>query len=51
MHQAVEVPCRFLDLLSHVIVDLHIEYIGDEIQGVLIVLDFRIEARQVEAVG
>lgn len=41
---------RFLDLLSHIIVTVEVEDIGDEVKGVLIVLDIRIEPSQIEAV-
>ena len=40
-----------LDLLSHLIVAVEIEDIGDEIKSVLVVLDIGVEACEVEAVG
>lgn len=50
MDQAVQVPCRFLDLFSHVIVTVQIKDISDEVKSVLIILDIRIESSQIEAV-
>lgn len=50
MHKAVEMPCALLDLLAHVVVDLHVEDVGDEVQGILIVLHFRVQASKVEAI-
>ena len=43
--------CRFLDLLSHVIITIQVENVSDEVKSVLIVLDICIEASKVEAVG
>ena len=43
-------PGGLLDLLPHVIVAVEVEGVGDEVQGVLVVLHLRVEARQVEAV-
>lgn len=51
MHEAIQVPRRLLDGLAHLIVALEIKDIGDEIQGILVILDFRVKARQVEPVG
>lgn len=42
---------RLLYGLSHVIVAVEVEDVGDEIEGVLVVLNFRVEASQVEAIG
>lgn len=39
MHKAVEMPCALLNLLSHIIVDLHVEDISYEIQRILVILD------------
>lgn len=44
-------PCGFLNLLPHIIVAVQIKDIGDEIKGILIVLDVGVEAGKVEAVG
>ena len=43
-------PCRFLNLFSHIIVTIQVEDISDEVKSVLIILDIRIESSQVEAV-
>lgn len=51
MHKTVEMSGTLLDLLAHVIVDLHVKDIGHEIERILVVLDFRVKASQVEAVG
>lgn len=44
-------PGRLLNGLTHLIVALEIEDIGDEVQCVLIVLNLSVETRQVESVG
>lgn len=44
-------PCTLLNLLAHIIVDLHIKDVGHEIQRILIVLHFRIEAREIESIS
>lgn len=44
-------PRRLLDCFPHVVVAVKVEHIGDEVERVLIVLDFGVEAREVEAVG
>ena len=51
MNQTVEMPCTFLNLLAHIIVDLHVEDIRHEIQRILIVLYLRIEARKIEPIS
>lgn len=51
MHQTVQMPRALLDLLAHVVVDLHIEDIGDEVQRILVILHFGVQAGEVEAVG
>ena len=43
-------PCRLLNLLSHIIVTVQIKYISDEIESVLIILDIGIEPGKVEAI-
>ncbi len=50
MHETVQMPRCFLNLLSHIVVHLHIEDIGHEVKRVLVVLDLRVKAGQVEAV-
>lgn len=51
MDQPVEVACRLLDRLAHLIVAVEVEYIGHKVERVLVILDLRVEPRQVEAVG
>jgi hypothetical protein len=51
VHQAVEVPSGLLNRLAHVIFAVEIEDVGDEVEGVLVVVDFGVEAGEVEAVG
>jgi hypothetical protein len=51
MHKTIEMSSALLDLLTHVIVDLHVKDIGHEIERILIVLNFRVKASQVETVG
>lgn len=51
MDQAVEMSCGLFDLLSHVVFAIQIEDIGDQVEGILVVLDVGVEARKVEAVG
>ena len=50
MNQTIEMPRTLLDLLAHIIIDLHVKDIGHEIQRILIVLHFRIEARKIEPI-
>ena len=51
MHQPVQMPCRLLDGFAHLIVAIQVEDIGDKVEGILVVLNLGVEARQVEAVG
>ena len=50
MDEAVEVPSGLFYRLPHLIVAVEIENIGDEVEGILIVLNFGVQTRQVEAV-
>jgi hypothetical protein len=43
-------PGRLLDLLAHLVVALDVEHVGDEFERILVVLDLRVEPRQVEPV-
>jgi hypothetical protein len=45
MDEPVQVTGGFLYRFSHVIVAVKVEDVGNEIEGILIVLDFRAEAR------
>ena len=51
MHQAIKMPRALLNLLAHIVVDFHIEDIRNQVEGVLVVLHFGIQAGQIEAVG
>ena len=50
MHQTVEVACTVFNLLAHVVVDFHVEDIGHQVQGILVVVHLRVKAGEVEAV-
>ena len=39
------------NLFTHIIVAVEVEDVGDEVEGILVVLDVGVEACQVEAVG
>lgn len=43
-------PCRFLNLFSHIIVTVQVKNIGDEIKSVLVILDICIKPSKVESV-
>lgn len=48
--QTVEMPRTLLNLLPHVVIHLHVKHIGDKVQRILVILDFSIQACQIEAV-
>lgn len=50
MHQTIEVSCTSLDLITHIVVYLHVKDICDEIQCILVVLDLSIESCEVESI-
>jgi hypothetical protein len=50
MYETVEVACRLLNGLPHVIVAVEIEDVRYEVQRILIVLHLGVKARQVEPV-
>ena len=39
------------DLLAHVVVDFHVEDVRHQVQSILVVLDLRVKASQVEPIG
>lgn len=43
-------PCRLLNLLAHIIVAVKVEDVRHKIECILVVLDFGVEARQVEPI-
>lgn len=51
MHKTIEVSSGFLDDLSHFVVTVEIEDIVDEVEGVLVVVNFGVQAGEVEAIG
>lgn len=50
MNEAVEVACILLDGFPHVVVYFHVEDVGHQIEGVLVVLHFGVETGQVETI-
>lgn len=50
MDQSVEMSSALLDLFPHVVVNLHIKDICDQVQRILVVLHFRVESCEVEAI-
>ena len=42
--ESVEMPCRLLDLFPHVIVAVEVEHVCDEIECILVVLNFGVQA-------
>lgn len=51
MDHSVEVSSGLLNLFTHLIVAVEVEDICDEVEGVLVVVDFGVETSQVESVG
>jgi hypothetical protein len=51
MDQPVKMPCRLLDRFTHLIIAVQVENIRNEVERVLVILDFGVEASQVEAIG
>lgn len=51
MDQAVEVTSGLLDGLAHVVFTVEVEDIGNQVEGMLVVVDFGVEASKVEAVS
>ena len=44
-------PGRLLNLLPHLIVAVEVKDVGDEVEGILVVLDIGVEPCKIEAVG
>ena len=42
---------RLFNLRTHVIVTFNVKHVGDEIKCMVVVLDFYIEAGEIEAIG
>lgn len=51
MYEAVKMSGRLLDRLPHIVLALNVEHVRDEIESILIVLDFGVEGCQVETIG
>lgn len=51
MNEAIQVPSTSLDLVPHVVVDFHVKDICDEVECILVVLDFRVESSQIEPIS
>jgi hypothetical protein len=43
--------CRLLDLFPHIIVAVEVEHVRYEVECILVVLNFGIQASEVEAIG
>src|SRR5690606_2024445 len=50
MHQTVKMPCTLVDLFPHFILAIHIKNIRHKIQRMVVVENFVLQAREVEAV-
>ena len=48
--QAVEMPGRLLNLVTHIIITVEVKDVSDKIKSVLVVLNVCIESRQIEPV-
>ncbi len=42
---------RLLDGLSHFVIAIEVKYVGNEVEGILVVLDFCVKPSQVESIG
>ena len=51
VNEAVQVTSRLLDLFAHIVVAVQIEDVGDKVESILVVLNFCVETREIEAVG
>jgi hypothetical protein len=51
MYQAIQMPRRLFDLFPHVIVTVEVEDICNKVERILVVLDFGVQTREVEAIG
>ena len=50
MNQTVQMAGRLLDRFAHVIFAIQVKDVCDEVESVLVVLDFGVEASEVESV-
>jgi len=51
MYKPVQVSCRLFYRLPHIIVAVEVENVRHEVEGILVILNFRVKACQVEPVG
>lgn len=51
VHQSIEMPRRLLDRLPHLIITIQVKHIGDQIQRILVILNFGVQTSKVESVG
>lgn len=51
MDQAIEVTGGLLNSLSHLIIAVQVEDVGDEVESILIILYLRIKTCEIESVG
>jgi hypothetical protein len=51
MHQTIQMPRRLFYLFPHVIVTVEVEDICNKVERILVVLDFGVQTREVEAIG
>ena len=51
MNEPVKMPGRLLNGFSHLIVAIKVEYVCDQVESILVVLNLCIEACEVESVG
>ena len=49
--KTVQMSCRLFYLRPHFIIAIDVEYVGNEIKRMIVVLDFLIEACEVESIG
>lgn len=50
MNYSIKMPCGLFDLLSHVILAVKVEDIGNEVQRILVVLYFGVQAGKIKAI-
>lgn len=51
VYKSIEVPRRLLNRLSHLIVTIQVKDICDQVERILVVLDFGIEAREIKTIS
>jgi hypothetical protein len=51
MYQSIQMPRRLFNLFPHFIVAVKVEDVCYKVEGILVVLHFGVQAREVEAIG